>query len=108
MSKASPKMIAEGTEYQQAILGLMKKHAPKDDKGEPIWTVGTNAAGEQTVEVKPVDVAAYQAEKDTLDKEVVTIAGSRMITHAEIGKCPIPQWAYDVLLGVVIVDEPPA
>lgn len=107
VGRAAPKIAAEAQTYMNQKLDLMRKHAPRDEKNEPILVVTEIAPGKQSFQVTPVDPAAYKAEADALDNEVIPIPGSRMITHAEVGACPIPQGAYNVLLGTVIVDEEP-
>ena len=92
--------------YNEHKLDLLKKHAPKDDKNEPILKVTDFGNGQSSITIDPVDRAAFNKEDAELFN-VVHKVNLPQLTHADLGKCPIPQGVYTRLLGVLIKDEPP-
>lgn len=109
LAKISQFLSAEIPHYQQEKLDLLRKHAAKDDKGEPVLRVVDKGNGQQEINIDPVDRAAFVKDDGELYNTPVTIPGVPMLSHADLGDCPIPQGAYTRLLGTVILDEgPPA
>ncbi len=106
-AKITQQVASELPLYSQQKFELLKKHAPKDDKGEPILQVIDLGNGQSEVKINPVDQAAFTAEDQALGSTPITLAGIAQLTHADLGNCPIPQGAYTLLLGVIVKDEPP-
>ena len=92
--------------YNEHKLDLLKKHAPKDEKNEPILKIVDTGNGQTSVSIDPVDRVAF-AKEDAELFAVVHKVNLPQITHADLGKCPIPQGVYTRLLGVLIKDELP-
>lgn len=99
--------------FQQQKFELLKKHAPKDAKNEPIISVQDLGNGQSSVNVNlnaltPEQRAAYQAEDKALCEALITLPGvPRILTNADLGACPVPQQAYALMLGVILEDKPP-
>lgn len=92
--------------YNAHKLDLLRKHAPKDATGQPILTTTDLGNGQSVMSIDPVDRAAFNAEDAALFHTIHTV-NLPMLTHADLGNCPIPQGAYTRLLGVLIEDKLP-
>jgi hypothetical protein len=106
-AKIAQKVAAELPLYNQQRFELLKKHAPLDEKGEPVLLVTDFGNGQSEVKIHPIDQAAFNTEDAELGSTPIVLAGIPLLTHAELGDCPIPQGAYTLMLGVLIKDEPP-
>lgn len=106
LAKFAQFVANELPDYNAQKLDLLRKHAPKDEKNEPILKITDMGGGQTAVAIDPVDPAAFAAEDLALFNTVHTV-NLPMLTHADLGKCPIPQGVYTRLLGVLIKDELP-
>lgn len=104
LAKIATGIAAELPHYQQQKFELLQKHAAKDEENAPILRVTDKGNGQSEVACDPVDKAAFNAEDANLGSTPVTLPGLSLLTHRDIGDCPIPQGPYSIMLGVLIED----
>lgn len=93
--------------YQEQKVALLELHAVKVDgkavteslpNGQTRYDLGAGF-GKTT--------PAFDADFKAINDEDIPLPGVRMITHAELGDCPITLQQEAALLGVLLVDEEP-
>jgi hypothetical protein len=107
IAKIAQAVATELPLYRQEKYELLRKHAPKDDKNEPMLRSTVLPNGQTRIDIDPVDRAAFTAEDASLGATPIVVPGVPQLTHADLGDCPIPQGVYTMMLGIIIKDEPP-
>lgn len=83
---------------------LRVEHAKKDGGGKPV-TTDITINGQPAKKYEMVDEAAFNAALKAIGEEEVTLEGCRMITHAELGACPITAYQERVLIDAGLLDD---
>ncbi len=96
--------------YQEQKLALLNEHAIKVD-GKPVTQTIQTATGQATQfdmgRGFGVVTEAFTAALKELNDEDIPLTGCRMITHAELGACPITVAQETALLGILLIDAEP-
>ena len=101
LAKAAKAAAAETPTYQESVFEVLKEHATRDEQNEPIITVSD--AG--SVSVVPQDAEALNKALEELGEEEIVLAGVRMLTHAELGDCPITARQERLLIEVGLLED---
>lgn len=108
LAKAAKALGPAVQTYNEQKLALLTEHAKRDDKGQPITqTVDQTVSFDFGLGFGAVTPDVTTALEE-LNDEDVSLPGVRMISHAELGECPITGEQEAVLLGVLLIDEEPA
>ncbi len=113
LAKYAQAVANELPTFQQQKMDLLKKHAEKDEKGDPILLQVPGANGQVAVSIPSDWLAKNPDVQMAFNKDDAELFNTPiklnlpMLTHAELGECPIPQGVYTRLLGVLIRDEMP-
>jgi hypothetical protein len=105
LAKAAKIIGAARQTFNEQHVALLTVHAVKDDAGQPVPRDGTP---EGSFSPKIADMDAFTKAFAELGDEVIELTGCRMISHAELGDCPITVQQETALLGVLLTDEEPA
>ncbi len=94
--------------YRENHQALLVKHAVKDADGKPV----TQDLGKGLIQYDlgagfGRTTPAFDADLKALGEEVIDLTGCRMISHAELGDCPITVQQETALLGVLLIDAEP-
>lgn len=106
LAKALDAALPARDRYRKEKFGLLTRHAKRDERGQPI----TQTVGGMTIQfdfgqgfnVVTPEVAEALAE---LNDEDVILPGVRMITHAELGACPITAGQERVLIRAGLLED---
>ncbi len=96
------------TTYQQNKQALIEKWAKRDDEGKLISVVNTDALGRKVATFPLTDAVAFAAELKEIDDIDIVLTGVRVITHAELGACPITVAQETALRGILLEAVEPA
>lgn len=106
LAKAAKALGPAVQTYNEQKLALLQEHAKQED-GKPVTRLDgqtiTFDFGQGFGVVTPEVTAAL----GELNDEDVSLPGVRMISHAELGECPITAEQEMVLLGVLLIDAEP-
>ncbi len=108
LSRAAKVVGPAAQAFRAEHQALLVKHALKNPDGSPVakdlgngmtqYDLGAGF-GKTTPE--------FDADFKAIGDEDIVLTGCRMITHAELGQCPITVAQETALLGVLLQDEPP-
>ena len=87
---------------------LLLNHAVKGEDGKPVTRDAGNGMTQYDLGAGfGKTTPAFDAEFKAIGDEGIVLTGCRMITHKELGDCPITLAQETALLGVLLVDEAP-
>lgn len=93
--------------YLEQKVALLVQHAVKVD-GKPVTQQLPNGATQYDLgKGFGVTTPEFDADLKAMNDEDIPLVGCRMITHAELGECPITLQQETALLGVLLVDAEP-
>lgn len=109
LSKVAGHTGPASVQFQKERLALLEKHAKKGDDGKPVSEVVQTAQGPgmrfDMGRGLGVETPEYRAELATIEDEDILLVGCRMITHAELGKCPITVQQERVLIDTGLLED---
>lgn len=103
LAKASAKVGPAFQLYAEQEQKLVQRCAVKDKDGKVAFRPAGN--GLQGFDLLPELRDEYNAEVKALKDEDVVLQGVRMITHAELGQCPITAAQERVLMECGLLDD---
>lgn len=106
LAKAAKAIGPAHQTYQEQKLALLQDHAVKKD-GKPVFEQRENTLLFDFGHGIGVTTPEVNAALKELNDEDISLPGVRMITHAELGDCPITVQQEAALLGVLLTDEAP-
>lgn len=99
LSKATPKVIKEAQAHEAAVTPLLDDFATCDAEGTPIFV--DLPGGGRSFAIR----SEKQAEWNAIQDELVTLAGVRQLTRAELGACPITVQQEMVLIECGLLED---
>jgi hypothetical protein len=107
LSKAAKVIGPAHVLYEEQKLALLTKHALKDADGKAVTNTVGNTVQFDMGRGFGITTPAFAAEFAEMNDEAIELTGCRMITHAELGDCPITVQQETALLGVLLEDDEP-
>lgn len=87
--------------FREQHVALLQLHAKKDAEGKPVMQ--QFADGRQQYDI--ADMEAFSVDFAAIQDEPIVLAGVRMITHAELGSCPITAAQEAVLIATGLLED---
>ncbi len=103
------KLVGPATqEFRAQHQALLVKHAIKNEDGSPVSRDLGNGLTQYDMGAGwGKTTPAFDAEFKAIGDENIVLTGCRMISHKELGDCPITLAQEVALLGVLLTDESP-
>lgn len=106
IGKASDAAQPAAQRYTKERAALLEKHAKRDEKGAAVrQRFGDNGFQYDLGRGFGATTPEFDAELDAMNDEDVVLSGCRMITHAELGACPITAAQERVLIKAGLLDD---
>ena len=110
LSRQASAVEREVEKYTEQHAALLKKHAATNEAGQPLTQPITLPNGQSGVQYDlgagfGQTTPAFEAELKELNDEDITLPGVRMITHAELGGCPITGTHELILLAAGLLED---
>ena len=100
LAKASKAVAAAHTAHADALKAFLDGAVTQDAEGKPIYTESA-VAGQVSFTLQPEHQQAYV----DIQTEPVVLDGVRMLTHAELGDCPISIQQELLLVAVGLLED---
>ena len=107
LAKIGTKVTAEYEIFKTSFKKFLDEMVTTDEEGKPKYDAGPTSAS-VTFAIKPDKIVEYTEGLDAMLSEPVVLTGTRAVTHAELGACPITIGQEKVLIacGILIDEEP--
>lgn len=106
LSKACDAALPAAQRYTKERTALLEKHAKKEANGAAVkQPVGNGGFQYDLGQGFGATTPEYDAELATINDEDITLSGCRMITHAELGSCPITAFQERILVKAGLLED---
>ena len=107
LAKIGTKVTAEYEIFKTSFKKFLDEMVTTDEDGKPKYDDGPTPAS-VTFTIKPDKIAEYTEGLAAMLNESVVLTGTRAVTHAELGACPITIGQEKILIacGILIDEEP--
>jgi hypothetical protein len=107
LAKIATKVTTEYEIFKKSFKKFLDEMVTTDEEGKPKYDVGPTPNSVMFT-TKPDKIAEYTEGLDAMLSEPAVLTGTRAITHAELGACPITIGQEKVLIacGILIDEEP--